>query len=61
MNNKSELKINTLVSEATSDIRSAIEAAYYEGYADGRREATKKPRCPHRISFEEISEVLVRT
>lgn len=31
---KSQEKINSLTSEATSDVKSAIEAAYYEGFRD---------------------------
>lgn len=53
--------INKAIQSASSDIRSAIETAYYEGYNDGKREATKKAPCPHRVTFEEIHEVLVRT
>lgn len=45
-------KIEALTREATSDIRSAIEASYYAGYSDGEkgrdkiRKVSKRP-CPY--------------
>ena len=33
---KSQDKINSLTLEATSDVKSAIETAYYEGFRDGK-------------------------
>lgn len=57
---KHEMKIEELTKEATSDVKSAIEAAYYAGYCDRMREEQIKKKCPHH-TVTMVEEVLIRT
>ena len=54
--------LNKAVQSASSDIKSAIEAAYYTGYNDGRKDAHNEGRkVPTTPSWDTIEEILIRT
>lgn len=55
--------VNKAIQSASSDIRSAIEAAYYAGYNDGKRDALNEKRKIPVVtpSLDIVQEILIRT
>ena len=54
--------LNKSIQSASSDIKSAIEAAYFTGYNDGKKDARNEGRkVPITPSWDTIEEILIRT